>query len=104
MDLEQNTLNTQKWWGSSRSTSQGFGLLSEGSVGAEPHWSGAAHGAGSMRGKGCYPMEMGQVPSNYMKGQMQMGGDSVTSHHLGTAKCRRALIHTLKCLKGSQMQ
>lgn len=41
---------------------------------------------------------------NYMKRQMQTGGDSVTSHHPGTAPCRRTLIHTLKCLKVSQMQ
>lgn len=103
MDLEQNTLSTQKWWGSSRSIPQGFRLVPEGSAGAEPHWSRGAHGAGSMWGKCCYLVEMVQVPLNYVKeGQMRMGSENMTSHRLGTAQCRSALTRTLKCLKGSQ--
>ena len=100
-DLEKNTLNTQKWRGSSRSIPQGFKLMSKGRVGAEPRWSRGAHGAGSKRGKGCCLVEMGQAPSNYTKGQMQMGGDNMTSRCLGTAQCKNALTHTLKHLKGS---
>lgn len=60
-------------------------------MGAEPHWSGAAHETGSMRGKGCYPVEMGQVPSNYMKRQMQMGGDSATSLTLALHRAEELL-------------
>lgn len=101
MDVEQHSLNTQKWWGSFRSIPQDLRLVSEESVDAEPHWSRGAHWAAC----GCYLveiMEMGQFPSNYMKeGQMQME-DNLSSHPLGTAQCRRALTHTLKSLEGSQ--
>lgn len=71
MHLKQNPLNTQKWWAAPDPSLKALGLCPRG-VWVQSH-TGAEElmGQAACREKDCYLVEMGRVPSNYMKeGQM----------------------------------